>query len=102
MNMTLDEAIKLLDVKTRKEELVKYDNISDACESATELVLSALRDTGVWIFEEICSKNLEGKDDEIVVIEIDTLKEIIHDILGVNINDLEQRDKSSNVDSRTD
>lgn len=83
--MTLDEAIKVLDKKTRRQALEKYDNISEACDTAIELVLNALKEKGDLIFEEICNKNAEGGDDEIVVIEIKTLKEIIHDILGVNI-----------------
>lgn len=83
MKMNLDEAIKILDISTRKETLSKYSNIAEANDTAISIVLDALKNKGETLFEEICNRNAEGKDDEIVVIETKVLKEIIHDILGV-------------------
>jgi len=83
MKMNLDEAIKILDISTRKETLSKYSNIAEANDTAISIVLDALKNKGEALFEEICNRNAEGKDDEIVVIETKVLKEIIHDILGV-------------------
>lgn len=78
-DMTLNEAIEILDISTRREALKRYGNISEANDKAITLVLDALKKKSETIFEEICSKNAEGKDDEIVVIETKILK----DILGV-------------------
>lgn len=77
--MTLNEAIEILDISTRREALKRYGNIAEANDKAITLVLDALKKKSETIFEEICSKNAEGKDDEIVVIETKILK----DILGV-------------------
>ena len=82
--MTLDEAIKVLDISSRKEALKRYNNIAEANDTAIRTVLDALKNKGEVLFDEICSKNAEGKDDEIIVIETKVLREIIHDILGVS------------------
>lgn len=85
MKMTLEEAIRILDKKSRKEALEGYDNIAQANDMAIDLVLEALTGKGELIFDRICSNNLEGDDDELVVIEITTLKEIINDVIGVKV-----------------
>ena len=85
MKMPLEEAIRILRKESRKEALAGYDNIAKANDAAIETVLEALTDKGELIFDRICSKNLEGEDDEIVVIEISTLKEIINDFIGVKL-----------------
>ena len=85
MKMTLEEAIQILKKDSRKEALARYDNIAKANDMAIEIVLEALTDKGELIFDRICSSNLEGEDDEILVIEIKTLKEIINDIIGVKL-----------------
>ena len=85
MKMPLEEAIRILRKESRKDALAGYDNIAKANDMAIEAVLEALTDKGELIFDRICSKNLEGEDDEIVVIEISTLKEIINDIIGVTL-----------------
>lgn len=85
MKMTLEEAIRILDKKTRKEALGARDNIAQSTDMAIDLVLEALTGKGELIFDRICSNNLEGDDDELVVIEVKTLKEIINDIIGVKV-----------------
>lgn len=85
MNMTLEEAVLVLDGNTRKKELAKYENINEACNTAISLVLGALKDKGDLIFDAICHKNMEGNDDELVVIEVETLREIIKECLGVQV-----------------
>ena len=97
MEMTLSEAIDVLDGKTRKEALAKYENINQACNTAIDIVLGKLRDfwhaTSVLnrsvadeLYEDICAENLEGKDDELVVIETSALRRIIDQVLGVEDN----------------
>lgn len=88
--MDIRDAIKLVDKRTRALAITKYENIGEAYEDAVETLLVAFKrlierppkDIANDIYHGIIEGNLEGEDDDLVVIEASHVKTIIESAFG--------------------